>query len=435
MARTALTIAMISMHSSPLGRLGTPDTGGMSVYLRELAREMGRRGHRVDIFTRGESDGVDTISENVRLVSLAAGNSRLPKTALYPHVPAFFDALERFHSADGRSYDLIHSHYWLSGAAGELARRAWGVPHIITFHTLGEMKIRVCGPGSETKERLRTERELAVVCDRVLLTSVREKGNLLRVTPARADAVAIAPCGVNLELFRPIPKPAARRSLGLPPEESILLYVGRIAPEKGLDRLIEAVARIERRPHPRVVIVGGEGGGDPGLRRVKALTRHLGVSERIRFVGRVEQTELPTFYNAADLLVLPSSYESFGMVALEALACGTRVVATPVGAMEAFLREGENGRIARDFSASALARAVTRALCDAERQPAAAETVRRSALRFSWHRVAAEVLRVYRRMPASSAPDRLHPEGEPHPHAEETACCGCGGYAAAGTRG
>lgn len=438
-----LKIAMISMHSSPIGRLGTPDTGGMSVYIRELARRMGGRGHRVDIFTRaangGASDRIQPLSENVRLVALSAGgDGALPKTALFTHVPAFFDVLDRFHTATHRDYDLIHSHYWLSGLVGQRARQAWGAPHITTFHTLGGMKLRVCGPGTEPTARIRAERKLVEVCDRVLLTSAREKTNLLRDAPARPDHVEVVPCGVNLELFRPIAKPAARRRIGAAMEETLLLYVGRIAPEKGLDRLLRAFAQLQHHSRLKVMIVGGEGGGDPGLQPVQALARWLGIAERIRFVGRMEQPELPYYYSAADMLVLPSSYESFGMVALEAIACGTPVVATPVGAMEELLHRHESGRLAVDVSAPSLARAIDRMMRDQADRPATPERVRRSALRFSWHRVAADVLNVYREVLATHTPTplaRSEPEGEHGAHPIHVACCGCGMFAAAESGG
>ncbi len=437
-----LHIAMISMHSSPIGRLGTQDTGGMSVYIRELARRIGSRGHRVDIYTRGESEEatarVQPLSENVRLVNLTAGgNGALPKTALYPHVPDFFDALDRFYATAGRHYDLIHSHYWLSGLVGQRARQAWGVPHIITFHTLGEMKLRVCGPGTEPAARLRAEPKLVEVCDRVLLTSKREKANLLHYYPDRANTVEVVPCGVNLDLFQPIPRPTARRKIGAPLDDPLMLFVGRIAPEKGLDRLLSAFARLQHRPRLRAVVVGGEGSGDPGLQQMHALARRLGIAARVQFVGRVEQPELPFFYSAADTLVLPSSYESFGMVALEAMACGTPVIATPVGAMEELLRSGESGRLSPDFSVPSLAAAIDRLLHDQAARAAAPEGVRRSVLRYSWHRVAADVLKIYRDVLAAQAPAHAHDEhGDGHRgHPARAACCGCGVFAAAETGG
>ncbi len=442
MVAQPLHIAMISMHSSPIGRLGSQDTGGMSVYILELARRIGSRGHRVDIYTRGETAGagdpVQPLSENVRLVTLSAGGDEaLPKTALFPHAPAFFDALDRFHATTHRHYDLIHSHYWLSGLAGQRARQAWGVPHIITFHTLGEMKLRVCGPGTEPAARLRAEPKLVEVCDRVLLTSTREKANLLHYYPDRANTVEVVPCGVNLDLFQPIPRPAARRKIGAALDDPLLLFVGRIAPEKGLDRLLSAFARLQHRPRLRAVIVGGEGSGDPGLQQMHALAQRLGIAARVQFVGRVEQPELPFFYSAADTLVLPSSYESFGMVALEAMACGTPVVATPVGAMEELLCSGESGRLSPDFSVPALATAIDRMLWDRSARPVAPEVVRRSALRFSWHRVAADVLKIYKGMLASHAHIHAHSRhgGGPGSHPGQVACCGCGVFAAAKTGG
>lgn len=435
--RSALhSIAMISVHSSPLGKLGTQDTGGMSVYIRELSRQLGLRGHRVDIFTRG-GDGhapgeVLRMSENVRLVPLELGpEPDAPKTALYPHLFSFFHEMDRFRRQEGIAYDLIHSHYWLSGQVGRRARRAWGVPHITTFHTLGAVKNLVCGPGSEPEVRLAVERGLVAASDRVLVTSDREKENLIRLYGAEPDRVAVAPCGVDLGMFRPMDRTIARRRVGAGMDCQLVVYVGRFAPEKGLDRLLQAVARLKHISNLQLIVVGGDGEQDAAHRQMKEMSRACGIADRVTFKGRVDQSELPWFYSAADLLALPSSYESFGMVALEALACGTPVAATRVGAMGDLLRDARNGRLAQDVRPSSLADAIEDLLKGQAAAPRMTETIRRSVVRYDWSRVAADVLHIYNDSLTAAGAALADAAVHFHPETEKSGCCGCGAFSPA----
>ncbi len=425
------SIAMISVHSSPVGRLGTQDTGGMSVYIRELSRQMGRRGHRVDIYTRaGEGlvpGDVVWVSENVRLIPLDLGpGAEAPKTALYPHLSRFFHAMERFRAREGGAYDVIHSHYWLSGQVGLWARQAWRAFHLTTFHTLAALKELVCGPGSESVVRMSAERRLAAAADRILVTSDRERDHLIRYYAAAADRVAVVPCGVDLDRFRPVDRTIARKQIGAATEEKLVLYVGRLAPEKGLDRLIQAVARLGHIPGLRLIVVGGDGEHDTARRRMMELCRSCGIAGRAAFKGRVEQSELPVYYSAADLLALPSSYESFGMVALEALACGTPVAATRVGAMEQLLRDAGNGRLASDLRSSSLATAMEQLLRERAAAPPRTAAIRRSVGAYDWSRVAAEVLNVYFESLTGPAGMTQGVAASVHPKAGQPACCGCG---------
>lgn len=431
MSPSTHSIAMISVHSSPLGRLGTQDTGGMSVYIRELSRQMGLRGHRVDIYTRAGDDLASGeaawICENVRLIPLRMGpGTDAPKTALFPHLAGFFREMDSFRQRKAIAYDLIHSHYWLSGRVGRLARRAWGSPHITTFHTLAAAKQLAVGPGSDPEIRMAVERDLVAAVDRVLVSSEQEKENLVRFYAAEPDRVATVPCGVDLGLFRPRDKGAARLRIGAGADDCLVLYVGRFAPEKGLDRLLQAAARLQHIPRLRLMVVGGDGVHNPARRRMADLALACGIADRVAFVGRVEQDELPWYYSAADLLALPSSYESFGMVALEALACGTPVAATRVGAMQRLLRDPRNGRLAPDFRPASLADAVEHLLGNRAAAAHEAAAVRRSVVRYDWSRVAADVLAIYRDSLAEAgialpgAPLGLHPE------TGRLACCGCG---------
>jgi D-inositol-3-phosphate glycosyltransferase len=402
MTPAPLHIAMISVHSSPIGPLGTQDTGGMSVYIRELSREMGRLGHRVDIFTgageTADGPGTERLHPNVRLVHLSLGpGGQAPKAELHTRLSHFARALNGFCDRSGADYDLVHSHYWLSGCVGEMLRGNRALPHVTTFHTLGAVKNEVLGRKTDPAIRMAAERKLAASCDRIVVTSLRERSNLLRFYDADAARVRVVACGVDPVLFRPLARRASRRRIGLGDDERIVLYVGRFAPEKGLERLLRAIPAMAHLPRLRLVVVGGEGDADPQTGRMRALARSLGVEDRVAFTGRVEHAGLPAFYSAADALALPSAYESFGMVGLEALACGTPVAATRVGAMDELIAPGRNGSIADGFTPEALARAIGQTLAlPAAGSDAGRERTRRTALRYSWARVAREVLKVYR---------------------------------------
>ncbi|MHB8766699.1 MAG: glycosyltransferase [Deferrisomatales bacterium] len=399
-----LHLALLSLHSSPLGALGTPDTGGMSVYLRELAVELGCRGHRVDVFTRapagsgGAAPPPVALGPGARLVYLegAGGPAKLD---LHPHLPELADALEGFRRRQALAYDLVHSHYWLSGLLGERVRRRWGVPHAVTFHTLAAVKNGAgCGE-NEPALRVAGEAELARCCDRVIAPTEAEKRNLVRHCGAPAHRVAVIPCGVDLGRFRPADRAAARQSLGLGDGETVLLYVGRLAPVKGLERLFAALPLVRHRPAPRLLVVGGDpAGAEAAARRA----RELGVGERVAFAGAVDQADLPRHYAAVDLVVVPSAYESFRLVALEALACGTPVAATPVGAADRVIAGPDQGEVAAGFDPGDLARAIDAALAR-RRAPAAA--VRAAVAEYGWPRVADALEAEYRELvgPARAA--------------------------------
>ena len=392
-----LRIAMLSVHSSPLGELGTQDTGGMSVYIRELAGELGRRGHLVDIYTRlqdSRGDRAVRLSENVRLIHLPAGtNGHVHKWALHPHLADFCRQLETFRDKQGIHYDLVHSHYWLSGLVGNWARDRWDVPHLILFHTLGALKNMTVEAEREPDVRLAAERELVETCDRILAPTERERLHLIRYYGASPERIGVIPCGVNLGLFRPMERAWAREQVGLPPEDAVILFVGRFAPLKGIERLLAAVAEVRQHRRLRLVIIGGNGDQTPESQHLQRLSEVQGIREAVTFAGTIAQEHLPPYYSAADVLVVPSYYESFGLVALESLACGTPVVATEVGAMPSILRNGVNGCVVPEGSPRALAQGIDRVLGSARRF--SPEVIRASVLRFGWTQVAAAMIAQY----------------------------------------
>lgn len=398
MKATNLNIAMLSIHSNPIGQLGTTDTGGMSVYISELARELGKRGHRIDVYTRlhnGENRPVIEHGKNVRLIHLDIGNNgSISKLNLYPHLDQFFLSLESYRQKENMVYDVIHSHYWLSGCLGAWAQNDWERPHVVTFHTLGESKNRTGVGPYEPGLRIANEREIVQTCHRIVVATRRERDSLVRDYGAPEDRIGIVPCGVNLELFRPGARGPARRRLGFDPHDQILLYVGRFEPLKGLDILLEAIAALKNFDRLRLVIVGGDGESNPAYRSLKQKARALSISDRCLFTGPVEQQKLPPYYHSADALVIPSHYESFGLVGLEALACGRPVISTPVGAMADRLHDAPAVRVAPLVSSRSLAGEIQTLLTENSRAPA--PEIRETAREYSWSRVADAIIAEYR---------------------------------------
>lgn len=397
-----LNIAMLSIHSSPIGDLGTQDTGGMSVYVRELSKELGRRGHCIDIFTQhnsGRHQRVVDLYDNIRLIHLSGGTrSTVSKRSLYAYLPQLFHDLESFKIKENIEYDILHSHYWLSGVLGAMARSAWDIPHLLTYHTIGAVKQQICPSENEPELRLTSERRLAKDCDGLVVATQKEKEYLSRYD-VPDDKITVIPCGVDFHRFKPLDKPSARRQLGYSGDDFMVLYVGRYAPVKGLHRLLETVGRLTHLPGLRVVMVGGDGPHTPMFRQLQSEAAALNIQNRVTFAGRVEQKTLPQYYSAADVLAVPSYYESFGLVALEALACGTPVVTTPVGAMEKIVKDGVTGYVARDSDPKHFARLIEAVWLKQQENGLSPSKIRDSVTEFTWGRSASLLLEAYRSVP------------------------------------
>ncbi|MBW1997566.1 MAG: glycosyltransferase [Deltaproteobacteria bacterium] len=398
-----MRIAMLSLHSCPLGKLGSENTGGMSVYIRELSRELGKRGHHVDVFTRCHGAGhspVMTLGEKARLIHVRAGEEReLDKTSIWRHMPEFVHRVKRFREESGVHYDLIHSHYWLSGWAGRHLASLWGVPQVMMFHTLGMVKEVTMG-SREPQLRIPCERSLTRDSSLIIAPTEREKDLLLRYYGASPGNISVIPCGVNLELFRTIEKDFARDYLGFNGEQ-IILFVGRIVPLKGIDRLLLALSCLKPRDNLRLVVIGGDEQCQAEVDRLKNLSEDLRLKDCVSFLGLVGQEKLPYFYSAADLCVFPSYYESFGLVALESLACGTPVVATNVGDLENIILEGKTGYVVHDSDPGSLADKIALLLSLSKARGEAIGSIRSSIARYSWDNIAEAILGEYRRITAN----------------------------------
>ena len=414
MPHSQLRIAMLSAHSCPVGKLGTKDTGGMSVYIREVASELGKRGHLVDIYTRvhdPEDRQIYELNQNARLIHLRAGTEEeIHKLAVYLHLLEFVSNLENFRKQNNLHYDLIFSHYWLSAVAGIYLQQLWHVPHITMFHTLGAVKNAIRKkncliPGeSEPEFRIETERDLVQKCHHVVVPTEREKIELIRHYGALSGKISVVPCGVNLELFKALDKIQARQYLGfacLPHmkhrgsqsnNDKIILFVGRIDPLKGLDKLIEALSYL-RHIKLRLVVIGGGEHSQHEIEQLRKLACEFKVQDAVTFLGLARYEQLPYFYSAADVCVIPSYYESFGLVALESLACGTPVVATDVGDLKSIIRQGKTGYVLKDNAPHRLADKIDLLLSRPNTDVKSARLIRETVNKFSWSDIAEAIIR------------------------------------------
>ena len=410
MTMKTLNIAMLSIHSCPLGRPGGKDTGGMNVYVRELARELGRQGHRVDVFTHwhdASEPEIVALGENARLVHLRGGDEATDKQTLFNYLPEIATNLENFRKGEKISYDLIFSHYWLSGWTGRLVNSAWRIPHAIMFHTTGAVKNSLGIGENEPPLRIMSERLLMRECDRIIASTEREKEMLGSLYDAPSEKVAVIPCGVNLELFRPMDRGWARRQIGIR-SDKLALYAGRIEKIKGLEQLLRAVEKTGSINDLKLLIVGGDESSRDEVSRLRSLAHELGIGGKVEFRESVPQETLPAYYNAADVFVLPSYYESFGMAALEALACGTPVVTSPIANWRNIIQDSVNGWVMADNSPPELAAGITRSLTAPHFAPR--QEIHSMVSQFGWKNIAAQTLELCAGL-ISTESGRVHEKG------------------------
>jgi D-inositol-3-phosphate glycosyltransferase len=393
-------IAILSVHSSPLGQPGIGDTGGMSIYIRELTRELVKMGHSVDIYTRVQDPVTPEIVElapRARQIHILAGEpADIDKLLVYNHAPDFAYSVENFRKQYNLQYDLIYSHYWISGIAGQYLQSWWQVPQMVMFHTLGAVKNAIGIGEDESDLRIEEERKIANYCCRIIASTDSEKTALHQYYGILPEKVSVIPCGVNTELFQPSDKQLARRKLGLN-DGKIILFVGRIERLKGIDKIIRALPYLGS-TRPRLVIVGEDGNRPGEIETLKNLAQNLKVSDSVIFTGLIDYEKLPAYYNAADVCVFPSYYESFGLVPLESLACGTPVVATDVGDLRRIIRQGETGYVLPDSRPEYLAKSIEMVLTGASFLMKDTEYIRNSVRPYGWQRIARAIDKEFNRL-------------------------------------
>jgi D-inositol-3-phosphate glycosyltransferase len=412
-----MRIAVLSYHTCPLATLGGKDTGGMNVYVRELVKELGRQGIGADVFTRSQDEHVPHVLHHLgygnRIVHIPAGpETPVDKKELHSFLPEYVGGIEAFSNKKSIQYDLIHSHYWLSGLAALDLQGTWKVPTIQMFHTLAEMKYRVARSEEEvpTSHRLESERMLLQSVDRVIASTQAEVAQIQWLYQTDVDRVVVIPPGVDTSHFYPIPKDEAKEFIGIPSERQIILYVGRIEPLKGIDALLEAMALLKskgiiQKHNLCLMVIGGEVEGSPDqysteLSRLRELEADLGIGDLVTFLGKQDQDTLQYYYSSAEALVMPSHYESFGMVALEAMACGTPVVASETGGLVFLVRDGETGFHVPTARPDALADRLETVVKDPQLRASLGSQAATHAQEYAWPKVTEKIISLYQELMA-----------------------------------
>ena len=416
-------VAMLSVHTCPLATLGGKETGGMNVYVRELTRELSQCGLSVDVFTRSQDPTLPRVSAGGplgptgRVIHVPGGPEHpYDKNAIYGHLPEFVEGVKAFAAREGIHYDIIHSHYWLSGLAARELRAAWGVPIVQMFHTLALLKNQVATSPAEMESPLRiaSEGEIMHFADRIVAATALEREQMSTLYHADRACISVVPPGVDLQRFRRLPADEAKARIGVPAAHRMILFVGRIQPIKGIDTLIRAIALLRQRdPEMRsnlcVAIIGGDPAAGAGqergeMARLKELRESLGLGDLVTFLGSKDQDTLVDYYSAAAVVVAPSHYESFGMVALEAMACGTPVIASDVGGLSINIADAFNGYLVPAGDAEALAGKLTLLLKYDSLRKQLSWQASRWAERYSWANIAEEVMTVYEKALMTGGP-------------------------------
>ena len=378
----------------------------MNVYVRELSRSMARQGMEVDVYTRLTDESLPEVVEfapHCRVIHLPAGDiGPMDKNQVLQHMPEFVSRVRQYAREHSLQYAFVHSHYWLSAWAGSLLAKRWNTPHVVTFHTLARLKNRVDIGPSETEERAEIEARILRTADAVVASSEHERSAMVELYGAERATIHVIPPGIDLDLFRPVDRTTARDRLHLNGDK-IILAAGRMDPIKGFDTLLDAASMLDSRSHSRVILIGGNH-NDKELLALQSQARDLGIADRVDFVGAVPQQDLPTYYSAADVCVVPSRYESFGFVAAEALACGTPVIASKVGGLPSIVHDEENGLLVPWRRPEALAERIDRLFSDDRLRRRLARAARPSVARLSWDDTARRTIDLFREVGLASSP-------------------------------
>ncbi len=399
-------VALLTYHACPLAAPGQGKAGGMNVHVRELARAIAAQGVAVDIFTRQHDEAeldAPAVADNVRVIHLPAGPAEAPLAQQFEYLDEFVAGMVEYRQREDAEYRAVHSHYWLSGWAGRQFAGAVGAPHVVTFHTLSRIKMQSRSGEWEPEVRQESEREIVADADCIIAFSANERDAIVRLYDGDASRIRLVPCGVDLMRFRPMGQAAARNELGLNGHK-VLLYVGRIEALKGVDLLIHTAAHLSAED-VQVVVVGADADGSGEIARLKRMAEDLNVSEAFEFVGRVEQEKLAWYYSAADVCVVPSFYESFGLAALESMACGTPVVASRVGGLSTVVQHGRTGYLKSWRCPEAFANSLEMILVNDGLRDSMGRAARRRAEGLSWEGVAGGLLDIYGELtPRSTEP-------------------------------
>jgi glycosyltransferase involved in cell wall biosynthesis len=401
-------VALISVHGDPAVEIGKEEAGGQNVYVRQVGEALAQQGWQVDMFTRKASAEDATIvqhSPNCRTIRLTAGPEEfVPRDNIFEYLPEFVEQLLKFQQQSGITYRLVHTNYWLSSWVGMQLKKIQGIKQVHTYHSLGAVKYKsVTTIPMIATTRLGTEKAVLETADRIVATSPQEKEHM-RTLVSQKGNIDIIPCGTDIRRFGYIKQEEARAQLGIAPESKVVFYVGRFDQRKGIETLVRAVSRCQMRKNGDLKLIIG-GGSRPGQSdgmerdRIESIVDELGMTELTSFPGRLGDIDLPTYYAAADVCVVPSHYEPFGLVAIEAMASGTPVVASDVGGLQFTVVPEETGLLAPPKDDAAFAEAIDRILSNSEWRNQLGKNARKRVEElFSWDGVASQLSELYTKL-------------------------------------
>ena len=409
---TEQRIALISVHGDPAIEIGKEEAGGQNVYVRHVGEALAELGWQVDMFTRKvsvEQEDIVWHSPNCRTIRLKAGNvDFVPRDNIFGHLPEFVDNFLKFQEDNGIIYSLIHTNYWLSSWVGMQLKQKQGSQIVHTYHSLGAVKYNtVKTVPLIASTRLGIEKQVLETAQRIVATSPQEQQHMRTFVSTKGD-IDIIPCGTDIERFGHIDRKSARAKLGINPQTKLVMYVGRFDPRKGIETLVRAVRESELFGSEdfKLIICGGSrpGRSDGNERdRIEKIVAELGITQMTEFPGRVSQKNLPFYYGAADVCVVPSHYEPFGLVAIEAMASFTPVVASDVGGLQFTVVNEETGLLAPPQDVPAFANAIDRILMDAQWAEELGQAARkRVEKKFSWDGVAMQLSELYKSLSQQS---------------------------------
>jgi D-inositol-3-phosphate glycosyltransferase len=409
-----LNIAMVSEHASPLALLGGTDAGGQNVYVDRIARELGRLGNQVDVFTRADSDSLSPIvqlASSVRVVNVPAGPMReLPKDNLWPHMPEFLESIRQFAAHQAPPYDVIHGNFWMSGWVGTQLKRSIGAPLVQIFHAMGKTKMREQGTADTSPpSRLRVEYQVIASADALIAQCPAERYELVEEYGAPPNKVQVIPSAVDPDRYRPLDVNACKQRLGLDPERAVVGYIGRLQQRKDVANIIRAVGLVRRRTSldPLLMVVGGETqepdvSVSPELGRLIELAEQEDIAGATWFTGKRQPDVLSQYYGACDVVVTTPWYEPFGLTPLEAMACARPVIGSAVGGIQYTVRDQETGLLVPPRDPYALATALERLLSDPQLRRSMGSAARqRVESQFCWPLAASRTLDLYREVLAT----------------------------------
>ncbi|HIK15539.1 MAG TPA: glycosyltransferase family 1 protein [Leptolyngbyaceae cyanobacterium M33_DOE_097] len=398
-------IALISCHGDPAAEIGKEEAGGQNVYVRQVGEALAGLGWQVDMFTRKADANQPKIVEHAkgcRTIRLTAGpETFVPRDEIYGFVPEFVQALQHFQQEEGIQHPIVHTNYWISAAIGMELKRYQPIVQLHTYHSLGAVKYQNVSPiPMVAGTRLEVEKTVLKTAERIIATSPQEKEHM-RSLMSPHGAIDIIPCGTDIEHFGTVSKAEARHALGIAPDEKVVLYVGRFDPRKGIETLVRAVAQSNAKESGKLRLIIG-GGSRPGHSdgaerdRIEAIVEELEITDLTHFPGRLGREVLPTYYAAADVVVVPSHYEPFGLVTIEAMACHTPVVGSSVGGLLYTVAPEETGLLAPPKDVNAFQIAIDRILDNPEWAAKLGQNARsRVEAQFSWQGVAQQLSDLY----------------------------------------